>query len=213
MTEFSLIYCVVNYGDASKVIKSARKYGVKSVSISIGRGTAHSRLLEVLALNEIRKEVVTLIIESELVNDAIKGITKDMAFEKPHHGIAFSFSISELISSKGQVGATKNKEVESAMYKAIYVIVERGKAEDVIDAANKAGARGGTIMNARGAGIQKAQKLFSVEIEPEQEEVFIIVKNEFKDGIVESISKHIRVDEPGNGIMFVLDVDEAYGLH
>lgn len=216
--ELSLINCVVNIGDASKVVKSAKKYGVKGVTISIGRGTVHNRLLEVLALNEIRKEIVTLVIESELASDAINGIGKDMAFEKPHHGIAFSFSISELIGSKGRISAAKNNEVEgatveSAMYKAIYVIVEKGRAEDVIDAANKAGARGGTIMNARGASIHKVQKLFSIEIEPEQEEVFIITKSEQKDDIIESIKTHIKIDEPGNGIMFVLDVNEAYGLH
>lgn len=213
MAELSLIKCVVNIGDASKVVKSAKKHGVKGVAISIGRGTVHNRLLEVLALNEIRKEIVTLVIESDLAADAIKGIGRDMDFEKPHHGIAFSFSISELISSKGKVSATKIKEVESTMYKAIYVIVEKGKAEDVIDAANKAGARGGTIINARGASIHKIQKLFSLEIEPEQEEVFIVAKSEIKDDIIESINTYIKIEEPGNGIMFVLDVDEAYGLH
>ena len=99
------------------------------------------------------------------------------------------------------------------MYKAIYVIVDKGNAEDVIEAANKAGARGGTIVNARGSGFHETHKLFSIEIEPEKDQVIIIAKSELKDAIVETIKTGQKITEPGNGIMFVLDVNEAYGLH
>ena len=35
------------------------------------------------------------------------------------------------------------------MYKAIFTVVDRGKGENVMDAAKSAGARGGTIINAK----------------------------------------------------------------
>ena len=99
------------------------------------------------------------------------------------------------------------------MYSAIYVIVERGKAEDVVEVANKAGSRGATIVNARGSGSQEAQKLFSLEIESEKEKVIIIAKSEMKDAIIEAIRNHLDIDAPGTGIIFVMDVNEVYGLH
>ena len=99
------------------------------------------------------------------------------------------------------------------MYNVVIVVVEKGKAEEVIEAANKAGSTGGTIINARGAGIHEVQKFFSLEIEPEKEEVFIITKNENKDKIVASIRENLKIDEPGKGILYVLDVNEVYGLH
>ena len=214
MEEFKLIRCVVNMGDASKLIKYARKYGIKHGTISIGRGTVNSRILEFLKLNDIRKEIVTMIVETKLADEAIKGISKDMAFEKPHHGIIFSHSISEFVCNENNDDKnTEINEVKNQMYKAIYVIVDKGKAEEVIEAANKAGAKGGTIVNARGSGIHKVQKMFSLEIEPEKDKVIIIAKNELKDGIIESIKNDLMIDKPGNGIIFVLDVNEAYGLH
>ena len=214
MAGFNLICCVVNIGDATKVFKAARKYGVKEGLVCIGKGTAYSRILEILKINEVRKEIVTMVVGSEVAAEAIKGISKDMAFEKPYHGIAFSHSLSEFVDSKNHSeNNTKVSEVKNSMYKAIYVIVNKGDAEDVIEAANKAGARGGTIVHARGSGTQETHKLFSIEIEPEKDQVMIIVRSELKDAVVESIKSNMKIAEPGKGIMFVLDVNEAYGLH
>ena len=214
MSEFRLICCVVDMGDASKVLKAARKYGVKESTISIGRGTLNSRVLTFLKINEVRKEIVSMVVETELAIEAIKGISRDMAFEKPHHGIAFTHPVSGLFGSRHVAEKnTKTSEVENSMYNAIYVIVERGMAEEVIEVANKAGARGGTIVNARGSGSQETKRLFSIEIEPEKEKVIIIVKRELKDGIVVAVKNHLDIDEPGNGVIFVLDVNEVYGLH
>ena len=214
MAGFSLICCVVNNGHASKTLKFAKHYGVKGGTISVGRGTVNDRLSGLLGLNEVRKEIVTMVVESEFAPVAIQGISKDMEFQKPNHGIAFSLSVTEFIGNKNLIdGNSGVKEESDGMFQIIYVIVERGKAEDVIDAANEAGARGGTIINARGSGIHEVQKLFSLEIEPEKEEVFIITKADLKDSIVESIRNHLKIDEPGNGILFVMDINEAYGLH
>jgi len=206
MAGFNLICCVVNIGDSSEILKVAAKYGVKDSIISIGRGTVNNRLLTFLQLNEIRKEIVTIIVDANLAADAVKDISKEMMFDKPNHGIAFSYPVSEFMG-------IENNEVKSmSQYKAIYVIVDKGKAEDVIDAAKKGGARGGTIINGRGAGIHETHKLFSVEVEPEKEKVFIIAKDDLKDGIIKSIKDTMQIDEPGNGIIYVLDVAEAHGL-
>ena len=214
MTGFDLICCVVNMGSASKVMKCARKYGVRGGTISIGKGTVNNRLLDVLGLNEVRKEIVYMVVESGLAGDAIKGIRKDMQFHKANHGIAFSHSVSEFIGSKNiDCNSQSTVEVKKSMYKIIHVVVDKGRGADVVESANKAGARGGTILNARGSGIHEVQKLFSIEIEPEKEKVFIIAKTEQKDSIVEAIRTDLQIDEPGKGIIFVLDVNEAYGLH
>ena len=214
MAGFSAICCVVNIGDASKVLRIAKKYGVKDGIASIAKGTVHSRILEFLKINEIRKEMITMLVDNEFVSEAIKGISKDMGFNKPHHGIAFSYPIAEFINCKSNtVEKTESSEENNSMYKAIYVVVDKGGAEGVIEVANKAGARGGTIINARGSGIHETQKLFSIEIEPEKEQVFIIAKNEEKDKIVEAIRKYMDESEEDKGIIFVLDINEAYGLH
>ena len=214
MSGLTLLSCVVNMGDASKVIKCARKYGVKGATVALGMGTIHSRLLDFLGINEVRKEIVMMIVENEFASGVIKNVGRDMRFDKPHHGIAFTNSVRECIGSSNIANqATVYSEAGKSMYKIIYAIVDKGRGEDVVDAANEAGARGGTIVHARGSGVHEVQRLFSVEIEPEKDAVFIIAKTALKDKIVESIRTRINIGEPGAGILYVQDVEEVYGLH
>ena len=213
MPGVTLICCVVNMGDACKAMKYAGKCGIKGGTVSLGRGSIHSSLLDFLQINEVRKEIITMVVDNESAADAIKCLSEEMQFHKPHHGIAFSYSVSEYYGRKNAFNEkSETEEVKNNVYKAIFVIVDKGKAEDVIDAANKAGAGGGTIINARGGSIQEVRRLFSLEIEPEKEEVFIIAKSELKDSIVESVRTHLNIDEPGNGVIFVLDLDSVCGL-
>jgi nitrogen regulatory protein PII len=122
-----------------------------------------------------------------------------------------------LYGNKGYGAADIEENIESRgaqdlMYKAICTIVDRGKGEDVMDAANSAGARGGTIINARGSGIHETNMLFSMPIEPEKEMVIILSQNDLVDPIVSAIREKLKIDEPGNGIIFVQDVNKTYGL-
>lgn len=99
------------------------------------------------------------------------------------------------------------------MYNAIFTIVDKGKACDVIDAAVSAGSRGATIINARGSGIDEKCVLFSIVVEPEKEIVMILAETGMTDSIVSSIREAVKIDQPGKGILFVLDVNKTYGLY
>ena len=213
MTGFTLICCILNPGSATKALRHARDFGVKGGTIHYGMGTIRSRLLDALHINEVQKEILNMIIEDELASAAIKGISDAMHLEKPNHGIAFSLSVSTFIGSRNKIAVEqKPSEVKKSMYKAIFTVVDRGKAEDVITAANAAGAKGGTIIKARGAGVHEAQRVFGFEIEPEKEEVLIIAASDVADAIVTAIRTKMRIDEPGTGIIYVLDVNEVYGI-
>jgi nitrogen regulatory protein PII len=99
------------------------------------------------------------------------------------------------------------------MYNLIMTIVDRGKAEEVVDAAIEAGAPGGTIINGRGSGIHETQKVFSMFIEPEKEIIMIISPKDRTRKIVDSIRISLKMDQPGNGMVFVQSVNQVYGLY
>jgi len=199
-------------GEASKLIKISKKYGIKGATVSVGRGTIMNPLLKFFAINEERRDIISMIVEKELAHDAIHGIAIEMKLNKPHHGIAFSYPVVDFIGKKNNIKVSNKNFGGKCMYSAIFVIVEKGKGEEVIDAANQVISTGGTIINARGAGVHEVQKFFSLEIEPEKEEVLIITKNKNQKKIVRSIRDRLKIDEPGNGILYVLDVKEVYGM-
>ena len=214
MPGYTLLCCVVNMGDSAKTLKYAKKYGAKGATISLGMGTVQNRLLDFLGIHEVHKEIVAIVMDDGLAAGAIQGISKDMQFDKPHHGIAFTIDVGEVWGSDNLIEKNQiHSEAKSSVYKIIYVIVDKGKGIEVIEAANRAGARGGTIEHARGSGIHEVRKLFSVEIEPEKDKVFIITKSDIKDAIIKSIMASMDLNAPGNGILFVQDLNEVYGLH
>src|SRR5690606_22213580 len=97
-------------------------------------------------------------------------------------------------------------------YEVIWTIVERGLGQEVVDTATDAGAKGATIINARGAGLHENNKFFSINIEPEKEIVMIIIRKEKTDDIVNAINEALKIEEPGKGILFVMDVNRTSGL-
>ncbi|EEJ52894.1 P-II family nitrogen regulator [Mobiluncus mulieris] len=99
------------------------------------------------------------------------------------------------------------------MHQVILTIVEKGRAEAVIDAAVKAGSHGGSIINARGSGVHETASLFGFSVEPEKELVLILAEDTRVRDIVAQISTDLRLDEPGNGIVFVQDLARVRGLY
>ena len=65
----------------------------------------------------------------------------------------------------------------------IVSVVRKGWGSTVMDASVRAGARGGTVMNGRGAGIHEQEKIFGMSIEPEKEIVLTIAYRDQVDRI------------------------------
>ena len=97
-------------------------------------------------------------------------------------------------------------------HQAIICIVNSGYSDDVMDAAKKFGARGGTVLNARGTANKDAEKFFGISVEPEKEIVMIVVPTECKDDILHALYKEVGLDSPGQGIAFALPVDSVVGI-
>ena len=97
-------------------------------------------------------------------------------------------------------------------YEMILCIVNAGFSEAVMDAAKKIGARGGTVLSARGTAAKEAERTFGITIQPEKEIVMIIVPSAIRDQILHAVYQSVGLDTPGQGIAFALPVDSAVGL-
>lgn len=213
--DYELVCVIVNFGSGSKILHTAKKYGITGGTVLLGKGTIKNRLLEFLAISDVRKEIVLMVSDKRTVGLALEQLDQKFKFAKPNHGIAFTTSVSEVIGARKITCEQIEEErgAENIMYHAITVIVEKGNAENVIDAATEAGSKGGTIINARGSGIHETSKLFSMEIEPEKEIVLILSERGSTEAIVHAVRDKLKIDEPGNGIIFIQDVSQTYGLY
>lgn len=97
-------------------------------------------------------------------------------------------------------------------YELILCIVNTGFSDTVMDAAKEVGARGGTVIHARGTANKEAEQFFHITIQPDKEVVMILVPADIKDAVLHAIYRMAGLKSEGQGIAFSLAVDEAVGL-
>ena len=213
--EMELLCIIVNFGLGSKLIKSAKKYGALGITVMQGKGTVNNKILDFIGLSEIRKEIIVMVADKNTTYQVLDKLNNEYEFSKPNHGIAFTSSICAALGTRSyKCNSIKNERgVDNTMYHVITTIVDKGKAELVIDAATNAGSKGGTIINGRGSGIHETSKLFAMHIEPEKEIVIILSEADTTEAIVSSIREQLKIDEPGNGIIYVQAVNRTCGLY
>lgn len=96
-------------------------------------------------------------------------------------------------------------------FELIVTIVNRGFADEVMDAAREAGATGGTVLYARGTGTREAEKFFGITIQPEKEVVLVLSNKEQRNAIMKAVCAHVGLNSAGHGISFSLPVEEVVG--
>ena len=97
-------------------------------------------------------------------------------------------------------------------HEAIFCIVNSGYSEAVMDTAKKLGAKGGTVINARGTAGKEAETFFHITVQPEKEIVMILVPKEIKDNVLHALYNEVGLDSAGQGIAFSVPVDSVVGL-
>lgn len=207
-----MLVVIVEQNKASKVLHLADEKGVTASVAMLGRGTASRTIFDYLGLNDKKKAVLMLFGKTEEITDLADYLVEKLEMDKPNHGIAYIESAFNVFGTEDNANGSENIKRGENMYNAIYTIVEKGNADDVIEAAQKAGSRGGTVMHARGSGSEEARKVFNMLIEPEKEIVLIISEEAKTKDIVESIRKETGIEEQGKGIIFVTRVEQTYGL-
>ena len=97
-------------------------------------------------------------------------------------------------------------------HEVIFCIVNAGFADAVMDAAKEYGARGGTVIHARGTANSEVEKRFEIAVQPEKEMVMILVPSQIKDDILHALYRAVGLKTPGQGIAFSMPVDAAVGI-
>ena len=97
-------------------------------------------------------------------------------------------------------------------YEMILSIVNAGFSELVMDAAREEGARGGTVIHARGTANKEAEQIFHIAIQPDKDIVLILVPSEIKDNVLHAIYRNAGLNSEGKGIAFSVPVDEVIGI-
>ena len=99
-------------------------------------------------------------------------------------------------------------------FKLIVVMVTDEKTNTIIDAAREAGATGCTVItSARGEGLEPPKTFLGLTLEGQRDIILMLVEGHMSRQILEVIGELGRFDEePGAGVAFQVDIEDAIGL-
>jgi nitrogen regulatory protein PII len=201
MTAFSLLVCIVPHDSGEFVTQTATAAGAAGGTVLMGRNIASNGLLQALAIGDTSKDIVYILVSSEEKKLVIRAVMTASEKKRKFYGILFTISAAYFIRT-GIVTGGDNDMAQTMTHQMITVIANKGYADDIMAAARKAGAGGGTVINARGTARPGDAKFFGMEIVPEKEMVIILVDAEKTQGVLNAVKTLSCLEKPGSGIAF-----------
>ncbi len=182
-----------------------------------GRGTASKEIMDYLGIGSKEKCVLFSFTSMQKSKIILKELEKKM--KKIGTGISFTVPISSVGSRKSLeilFGKISNEEGDGYEMETenelIVIITNRGYVDKVMEAAKSAGANGGTVVHARGTGIEQAEKFFGATIGAEKEMIFIVTKTENRNKIIKAVKEQAGINTEAQAVIFSLPVTDVVGI-
>lgn len=220
MSKVYMMVTITNRSIGSRML-SFYKENELAVNLNmLGAGTANSDVLDYFGLEATEKAVMFAVVTREMWRKLKRGLQRKMNIDVPGTGIAFIIPFSSIGGKKALQFFTDRqnfeKEEESILketeYELIIVILNQGYSNLVMDAAREKGAGGGTVIHAKGTGMEKAEQFLGVSIAAEKEMIFIVTKSKGKNDIMKAIMEKAGMDSKAKSIVFSLPVTSTAGL-
>ena len=220
----SELYVMITITSMKKLPDFLALYEKKQLSvgfISLGYGTAKDEILDLLGLDRSEKAVCINVVTGERWQETKRDLRKKLYIDVPDTGIAFTVPMSSIGGKRELLFITEGQDYrkgeESAMkdttMELLVIVSNQGHNDLVMDAARDAGAYGGTVLHARGTGMNRAELFFGVSLASEKDLTFIVSKKSQRNAIMEAVMKKAGMETPAQSIVFSLPVSDTAGLH
>ena len=209
-----------------KILKGIyEKYNMPFNLVTFAKGTASDSLLEYFGLEDVKKYIYFSLINSNMKGEILNTIDKELNLKSHGNGICFVVPLSsstkyildnlkekDMIKDKNNK-VDINKDKNNKEHHLVIAITNEGYSDNVMNAAKKSGAFGGTLIKGRSLlKNDKKKEFLGFSIEPEKDIVLIVTTNKDKKNIMDSIVKDTGLKTKGNGIIFSLPISDAIGL-
>ena len=220
MGNLYLMTTIVDRKAIKKYLDLYRENDLHVMYLTLGYGTVSSEILDYFGLDSKEKAVAFSVMQDSSWENIKMQLQKKLKIDAPGEGIAFTIPLSSIGGQKTLQFLLESedykKEEESTLknttHDLIIVIAEQGYTNIIMDAARAAGAYGGTVVHAKGTGMEAAEKFMGVSLAAEKEMVFIVTKTELKNAIMQAIMKNAGLDSKAKSIVFSLPVTDTAGL-
>lgn len=222
MSELYLMATITERDKLSTYVSFYRAQNLPVQFIMLARGTASSETLNYFGLERSEKVVFLSVVTDSVWADISKKLRRELRIDAPGMGIAFALPMSSIGGPRELMFLTEHqnynfeKGAESTMkdtkYELLVVIANQGYSDLIMDAARGAGAGGGTVLHAKGTGMEGAEKFLGISLAAEKEMIFIVVRTKQKKDIMSAIMRDAGMSSKAKSIVFSLPVNDTAGL-
>ena len=219
-SELYLMMTVTGRDRMTDFIRLYKDKGLEVHFLSLGHGTAQKRYMRLLALDGTEKMVCMTVVTGRKWLEVKKAMTVRLRIDAPGVGIAYVIPLSavggkrELMFLTDGQGFEKGAEqtLKGTEQELLIVIANQGYNEMVMDAAREAGARGGTVIHARGTGQQATERFLGISLASEKDIVMIVAPTEKKAEMLQKIMQSAGPGTRAGAIAFSVPVTDTAGM-
>lgn len=219
----SRLYMMVTITDRNRKKKFEEFYKKNEHMVfftTLGRGTANSEMLDYFGLEESEKVVILSVVTEETWKKLRREMIVKMQIDVPGTGIAFIVPLSSIGGEKTLHFLIQSEEFEreeestlkDTEYELLVAIANQGCIDTVMDVARSVGAGGGTVIHAKGTGMETAEKFLGVSLAAEKEIILIVTRKKQKNAIMKAMMEQTGLDSKEKTIIFSLPVTSTVGL-
>ena len=219
----SRLYMMVTITDRNRKKKFEEFYKKNEHMVfftTLGRGTANSEMLDYFGLEESEKVVILSVVTEEMWKKLRREMIVKMQIDVPGTGIAFIVPLSSIGGEKTLHFLIQSEEFEreeestlkDTEYELLVAIANQGCIDTVMDVARSVGAGGGTVIHAKGTGMETAEKFLGVSLAAEKEIILIVTRKKQKNAIMKAMMEQTGLDSKEKTIIFSLPVTSTVGL-
>ena len=220
MSELFMMVTILDRKHTRKFHAFYEEMGLPVSVVTLGNGTASSDILDYFGLDGSEKGVMFHFVTREKWKEVKRQLQIKMRIDVPGIGIAFIIPLSSIGGKKALNYLTCGQEfvkgeestLKETKHELLVVISNQGYVEQIMDAARKVQAAGGTAIHAKGTGGTQAEKFLGVTLVPEKDVVFIVARSDNKSAIMKSIMDEAGIGTPAGAICFSLPVTETAGM-
>lgn len=220
MSTLYMMSTISDRNQARRFLAFYKEHGITITLITFGRGTTSSDILDSFGLEAAEKAVLFAFVTDEEWKQIKNGLQKQMKIDIPGSGIAFIVPISSVGGKKQLQFLTEGREfkkgeesvLKETKYELLVVIANQGYTDMIMDAARDANAAGGTVIHAKGTGMEQAERFLGVSIAAEKEMIFMVTRREGKNAIMRAIMDKAGLKSKAGAVIFSLPVTETAGM-
>lgn len=220
MSELYMMTAIITRDLAKEFAAFYARNNVPVNFITLGNGTATNELMDYFGLDGTEKAVIFSIVTRKTWKKLKSGLEQEMRIDIPGTGVAFIIPLASIGGMRQLTFLTGNQPFEKGeesilkdtKYELLVIIANQGYTEMIMDAARKMKAGGGTVIHAKGTGMESADQFLGVTLASEKEIIFIVVKKEQKNAIMEAIMEDAGLTTKAKSVIFSLPVTETAGM-